>query len=79
MGNRFSRSSPPNPQVVCENCQKSTQKELPEDDQTTGDGQACAAIYERVVSCMDANRGQIAPCSDVWQSFKQCRENHGAR
>jgi hypothetical protein len=82
MGNKNSHqpAAPP----VCENCHKSTQKPLPStntsnhDDANNGDDEdsqiQCMEQYEQVEDCMKQNKGQIVPCSNAWQIFKQCRE-----
>lgn len=82
MGNKNSHqpAAPP----VCENCHKSTQKPLPStntsnhDDANNGDDKdsqiRCMEQYEQVEDCMKQNKGQIVPCSNAWQIFKQCRE-----
>lgn len=81
MGPETSPNKPP----VCENCQKSSQRELPRDDplvaveqQQGGGRHPCAPIYDRVEACMSEFRGQISPCSTVWQEFRECRDGHAA-
>jgi len=66
--------------VVCENCQKSTQVDLPTSDQeVAAQGNPCGIIYNKVQTCMEENQGQIVPCADVWQEFKICRQNQGVK
>lgn len=63
-------SSPPSP--ICENCHKSTQKDLPADDDITA--KVCHDSYAAVDKCMKENQGQISPCASLWQQFKKCRD-----
>lgn len=61
--------------VVCEDCDKSTQKDLPETDTTSGSGQPCESQYSKVASCMSQHSGQISACADEWKAFRQCHED----
>ena len=56
-------------QVVCENCEKSTQKELP-DNSLASQGMVCSEAYQVVSACMVANKGQIFACSKEWETFR---------
>mmetsp|Transcript_4415 Transcript_4415/g.9461 ORF Transcript_4415/g.9461 Transcript_4415/m.9461 type:complete len:80 (+) Transcript_4415:51-290(+) len=59
------------PPVVCENCAKSTQQELPAEDATRTQ---CWDVYAKVEDCMKAHQGQISQCVVEWQTFQQCHE-----
>jgi hypothetical protein len=59
--------------VVCENCDKSTQKELPQVS-TAAQGMACEKVYLAVSECMDKHKGQISSCVKEWDAFKACHE-----
>ena len=54
--------------VVCENCDKKTQKELPDDQKDD-----CMGFYVTVDKCMRSNRGQVSACVDEWREFQSCR------
>jgi hypothetical protein len=58
--------------VVCVNCQKETQQEIPANDSNNG----CGDAYNIVARCMDVNHGQVAPCQQEWKSFQSCREEN---
>eukprot|EP01082_Thalassiosira_pseudonana_P010940 g9951.t1 g9951 contig4:935170-935577(-) len=64
--------------VVCVDCDKKTQKDLPSDKQLSSacDGMPCELLYKAVVDCMDENNGQIAPCVTEWDAFKECHSRH---
>ncbi|KAL9191507.1 hypothetical protein ACHAXT_001213 [Thalassiosira profunda] len=67
-----SASKPTEKEVVCIDCDRKTQKDLPADDRASGEGMPCEEIYARVESCMDKHQGQIAPCTKEWDDFKAC-------
>ena len=56
------------PAVVCENCDKKTQQDLPSNEEND-----CLGFYRAVDRCMLANRGQVSSCIDEWREFKFCR------
>ena len=57
--------------VVCENCAKSTQRNVPDNSSIH---MHCQEIYQQVDHCMKANKGQISKCVLEWQKFRQCHE-----
>lgn len=57
--------------IVCENCDKKTQKELPA---SSSDQMSCHEAYAAVSKCMKKNNGQISPCVKEWDEFKTCHE-----
>ena len=61
-------------EVVCLDCDKKNQKDLPADDPVSQRGQPCADIYERVTDCMNSNKGQISSCTEEWESFRRCHQ-----
>ena len=63
---------------VCVNCDKSTQKELP-NDSIASDGMICSEAYHKVSACMDQNKGQIAACAKEWDVFRKCHDNNKSR
>jgi len=58
--------------VICLDCDKKNQKDLPADDSVSQKGQPCADIYESVTDCMGQNKGQISSCTKEWESFRWC-------
>ena len=58
--------------VVCIDCDKRTQKDLPSNDTTSSSGMKCEQIYEKVASCMTQNDGQVSACVTEWDKFKRC-------
>lgn len=63
--------------VVCEDCDKKTQKDLPETS-TSSEGMPCEAAYAAVTKCMAEHKGQISPCVKEWDEFKACHEKRNA-
>ena len=63
-------------EVVCENCDKKTQKDLPEQDKVASPGMPCSEAYRAVSSCMDKYNGQIHPCAKEWDVFRACHEEN---
>jgi hypothetical protein len=62
---------------ICVDCQKETQRDVTVAAvSVAADGQACAELYQSVVSCMSAQKGQIAPCVEQWDAFRTCHEKH---
>lgn len=59
--------------VVCVNCAKDTQVDVPEDDTATL--VKCANEYKLVTACMTKNRSQISSCINEWKLFQQCHES----
>eukprot|EP00527_Entomoneis_sp_CCMP2396_P003810 CAMPEP_0198143976 /NCGR_PEP_ID=MMETSP1443-20131203/12311_1 /TAXON_ID=186043 /ORGANISM="Entomoneis sp., Strain CCMP2396" /LENGTH=90 /DNA_ID=CAMNT_0043807291 /DNA_START=105 /DNA_END=378 /DNA_ORIENTATION=+ len=57
--------------VVCVNCAKTTQKDVPTNSTVT---ENCSDVYTIVDQCMKSNKGQISKCVVEWQSFKACHE-----
>jgi hypothetical protein len=73
-----------NSNKICIDCDKKTQKELPETPSTTENpasaaapGQACAELYLAVTACNFGNKGQITPCIKEWDAFRACHEANG--
>ena len=64
--------------VVCEDCDKKTQKELPEGSAVASEGMPCQTAYARVTKCMAEHKGQISPCVKEWDEFKACHERQNA-
>jgi hypothetical protein len=69
---------------ICIDCDKKTQKELPEPSTTettlpsaAAPGQACAELYLAVTTCNLGNKGQITPCVKEWDAFRACHEANG--
>ena len=60
---------------VCVNCDKSTQKDLPEDS-IASNGSVCSDAYQMVSVCMKENKGQISACAKEWDVFRQCHDNN---
>jgi hypothetical protein len=61
-------------EVICLDCDKKNQKDLPADDSVSQKGQPCAAIYETVTECMGQHKGQITSCTKEWESFRTCHQ-----
>lgn len=59
--------------VVCEDCEKSTQKDLPQES-TSSQGMPCEKTYLAVSECMANYKGQISSCVKEWDAFKECHE-----
>ena len=57
---------------VCVDCDKSTQKDLPDENNAASKGNPCEKSYSKVTACMDINRGQISSCAREWDEFKEC-------
>jgi len=57
---------------VCVNCDKSTQKEAPQESVAN---KSCADAYRAVSKCMDDNNGQVSSCSKLWDEFRDCHDN----
>ncbi|KAL7462391.1 hypothetical protein ACHAXS_002765 [Conticribra weissflogii] len=60
-------------EVVCVDCDKKTQKDLPQDDSTAAKGMPCEETYLRVIKCMEEKKGQVSLCQDEWTEFRICR------
>lgn len=60
--------------TICIDCDKKTQKDLPDDDTTSKAGHPCASFYKDVTDCMVENDGLIAPCSKIWVAFQKCHK-----
>jgi len=63
--------------VVCEECDRKTQKELPAAS-TSSEGMPCQEAYSAVTKCMAKHNGQISPCVKEWDVFKACHEKRNA-
>jgi hypothetical protein len=61
-------------EVICLDCDKKNQKDLPSDDPVSQTGQPCANIYEKVTDCMSKHQGQISSCTEEWESFRRCHQ-----
>jgi hypothetical protein len=72
--------------VVCENCDKSTQVDLPppppvndtEDSASTSINSStslCRTQYQDVDRCMRENKGQISKCVSQWDAFRTCHDD----
>jgi uncharacterized protein YgiB involved in biofilm formation len=70
--------------VVCENCDKSTQVDLPPppvDDTTSSISTTssvtslCRTQYQNVDRCMRENKGQISKCAVQWDAFRKCHDD----
>lgn len=55
--------------IVCEECDKRTQKDHPEQE-----AMKCETSYKQVTECMAQHKGQIAKCVAEWTEFKACHE-----
>mmetsp|Transcript_6866 Transcript_6866/g.13942 ORF Transcript_6866/g.13942 Transcript_6866/m.13942 type:complete len:100 (-) Transcript_6866:1554-1853(-) len=60
--------------VICLDCDKKNQKDLPTDDPVSQKGQPCAGVYQTVSDCMTKHEGQISSCTDEWDSFRKCHQ-----
>ena len=74
MGNSPSTSKTQVDEVVCLDCDKKNQKDLPAADPVSQKGRPCAVIYESVTKCMNKNKGQISSCTEEWESFRRCHQ-----
>lgn len=64
-------------EVVCVDCDKKTQKDLPADHSSSASkGSPCEEPYARVAACMDANKGQVSLCVEEWDAFKDCHARY---
>lgn len=59
--------------VVCVDCDKKTQKDLPSDNSSAASTD-CKEVYAQVVACMDKQYKRVAQCKDEWREFKLCHE-----
>lgn len=67
-------------EVVCADCDKKSQKELPDGNSSSASrGNSCEESYARVTACMDANKGQISACVKEWDEFKECHAQHSRK
>ena len=53
-----SQSKSQKKEVICIDCDKSTQKDLPVSDGLSSEGMPCEEIYKKVEQCMDKHQGQ---------------------
>lgn len=60
---------------ICIDCDKKTQKDLPSDN-TSSAATDCIDEYAKVTVCMSKYKGQIGPCTEEWDSFKECHANN---
>ena len=63
-------------EIVCVECDKKTQKDLPSNDAVSSEGMPCEKEYAIVSSCMKKNSGQVSSCSIHWDEFKLCHEGN---
>jgi len=59
------------PEPICVDCDIKTQKDLPSDN-TSSASNGCKDEYAKVTACMSEHQGQIGPCTEVWDLFKEC-------
>jgi hypothetical protein len=60
---------------ICIDCDKKTQKDLPSDNSSSASND-CKDEYAKVTACMSEYNGQIGPCAEVWDSFKECHDKN---
>ena len=60
----------------CPDCEKSQQKDLPEQDAISSKGQPCQELYEKVDSCMKQHKGQVSACTKEWADFQKCHSQN---
>lgn len=58
--------------VICIDCDKKNQKDLPKDDPLLQKDQPCASFYEAVCACNTKYDGQISSCTKEWDAFRKC-------
>lgn len=63
-------------EVICIECDKKTQKDLPSNDVLSSEGMPCEKEYALVSSCMKEKAGQVSSCSSHWDKFKLCHEQN---
>jgi hypothetical protein len=63
-----------NNKVICIDCEKKNQKDLPTTDSVSSSGQPCAQLYAMVSECMSKYEGQISSCTDEWDNFRKCHQ-----
>ena len=68
-----------NDEIICIECDKKTQKDLPSNDSVSSKGMACEVEYSVVSNCMRENSGQISSCKAQWDDFKLCHEQNSKR
>ncbi len=56
--------------VECQNCQKETQKPLPNSNRYH-----CSLQYDAVQRCMKDHHGQVSSCKIPWEEFRSCHNN----
>jgi len=61
-------------ETICLDCDKKTQKELPEGESTSSTGAPCQELYKAVTACVSRYSGQIGPCTKEWAAFKECHQ-----
>ncbi|KAL7563684.1 hypothetical protein ACA910_021382 [Epithemia clementina (nom. ined.)] len=59
--------------VVCENCAKTTQRDVPEHSPIV-QNHVCQDSYNQVDQCMKSNNGQVSKCVMEWQAFRTCHD-----
>ncbi len=60
--------------IICIECDKKTQKDLPATDSVSSKGMPCEDEYSQVSKCMKDNEGQVSSCASQWNRFKHCHE-----
>ena len=68
-----------NNKVICIDCDKKNQKDLPTTDPVSSSGQPCAQLYATVSECMSKYEGQITSCTDEWDNFRKCHQQQRER
>lgn len=63
---------------ICIDCDKKNQKDLPSDNSSSA-SKECQDEYAKVTACMSEYKGQIGPCAEVWDRFKECHANNAKR
>jgi len=60
--------------VICLDCDKKNQKDLPTSDPVSAPNQPCSSFYETVCECMTKYEGQISSCTEEWDAFRKCHQ-----
>jgi len=70
----FEKLPPKLEKEICIDCDKKNQKDLPSVS-TSGEGMPCELTYTFVTKCMNKFDGQISPCAEEWDAFRQCHKD----
>ena len=76
MGSQSSKDETTTEKPYCPDCEKSQQKDLPNQDAISSEGQPCQESYVIVDKCMKQNNGQISSCVKEWTEFQQCHATY---